>query len=101
LLVYLPLRRYYEAVRDGSVIVEHAYNPNGIENIVTQRGPDREVVRQHLLGRDNEYMLLIEDFNRAILDNRDPMYAGDDAVKNMKVIDAIFAAAKTGTRVAL
>ncbi len=98
----LPLRRYYEAVcSNGSVIVERAYNPNGLENIVTQRGSDREVVRKHLLGRDNEYMLLVEDFNRAILDNRDPMFTGEDAIKNMKVIDAIFAAAKTGTRVAL
>ena len=96
----LPLRRYYEAVcRDGSVIVERAYNPNGMENVVVQRGSDREVTKTHTLGTDNEYLLLVEDFNRAILDDRDPLYGGDDAIKNMKVIDAIFEAAETGKRV--
>jgi xylose dehydrogenase (NAD/NADP) len=96
----LPLRRYYEAVcSDGSVLVEHAYNPNGLTNTVIQRGTDREVVTTHVLGTDSEYKLLIEDFNRAILDDRDPMYGGDDAIKNMQVIDAIFAAVHTGRRV--
>ncbi|MBN1565783.1 MAG: Gfo/Idh/MocA family oxidoreductase [Anaerolineae bacterium] len=96
----LPLRRYYEAVcRDGSVLVEHAYNPNGLKNKVIQRGQDHEVVKTHVLGRDNEYLLLIEDFNRAVLDDRDPLYGGDDAIKNMKVIDAIYKASETGTRV--
>lgn len=99
----LPLRRYYEAVgTQGSVYVSPAYNPKAeFSSTVTVRGTDRAVKTTEVLGEFNEYELLIEDFNRAILDNRQPLFPATDAILNMRVIDAIFAAARESRTVAV
>lgn len=96
-----PLRRYYEAVgTKGSAYVAPAYNPKEqFASTVTLRGADREPTSREELGVHNEYVLLIEDFNRAILDDRDPLFPATDAILNMRVIDAIFKAAKEGRTV--
>jgi predicted dehydrogenase len=39
---------------------------------------------------------MVEDFNRAILDDRDPLFPAEDAIGNMRAIDAIYRAAREG-----
>ena len=49
----------------------------------------------------NCYILMAEDFNQAVLGNRDLLFPPEDIIHNMRVIDAIFASARTGQRIAL
>jgi predicted dehydrogenase len=99
----LPLRRYYEVVgTEGSVAVNRAYNPKEDHpGEVWRYDEDRELVDTIELGRLNSYTLMIDDFNAAILENRDPLFPGEDAILNMRVIDAIFRAAREGARVVI
>lgn len=94
----LPLRRYYTVVgQDAALTVNRAYNPLGDKpGQVVRLGPDRETVETYDVGKHNSYTLLIEEFNRAIIEDRDPLYPAEDAVKNMRVIDAIYRAAREG-----
>lgn len=94
----LPLRRYYEVCgTEGSLAVNGAYNPTGVrDDLIERRGPDREVIEQIDLGRHNSYSLMIEEFSRAILEDREPLFPAEDGVKNMRVIDAIYRAARDG-----
>ncbi|NLX09866.1 MAG: Gfo/Idh/MocA family oxidoreductase [Chloroflexi bacterium] len=97
----LPLRRYFEVIgTGGSLEVNRAYNPVDIaDDVITRRGPDREVIEQIPLPKQNSYALMVEDFSAAVLEDRDPMFPAEDAVLNMRVIDAIFQAVREGRRV--
>lgn len=99
----LPLARYYTVCgADGTLTVNRAYNPTGDKpSQVSRLGPDREVVETYDIGQHNSYELMVEDFNRAIIDDTDPPFSGADAIKNMRVIDAIFEAARSGGTVAI
>ncbi len=94
----LPLRRYYEVVgTDGSLAVNRAYNPkDDYPGQVVRRGADREVLETIDVGRVNSYTREVEDFSAAVLENRDPLFPAEDAIGNMRVIDAIYEAARTG-----
>jgi xylose dehydrogenase (NAD/NADP) len=97
----LPLRRYYEVVGTlGSLAVNHAYNPlETTPSEVRRYGEDREWAETIQLEKHNSYTLMIDDFNAAIAEPRAPLFPGEDAVGNMRVIDAIYHAARHGGRV--
>jgi xylose dehydrogenase (NAD/NADP) len=99
----LPLRRYYEVVGTaGSLYVNQAYNPQGdAPGEVRRYGEDCALVETIRLEALNSYTLMIDDFNAAILEDRDPLFPAEDAILNMRVIDAIFRAAREGVRVGL
>lgn len=44
----------------------------------------------------NQYTIMVEHFGHCILKKRRPRYPADDALKNMRVIDAIFHSIRTG-----
>lgn len=99
----LPLRRYYEVVgTTGSLMVPRAYNPtSAFVAQVVRREDDRKKNKKFKFGRKNSYALMVEDFNMAVLENRDPLFPGEDGIGNMRVIDAIFQAAREGRTVKL
>ncbi|NDJ77019.1 MAG: Gfo/Idh/MocA family oxidoreductase [Chloroflexi bacterium] len=99
----LPLRRYFELVgSEGTLYVNRAYNPTGNSGEeVLRYGPDREVVQQIGLESANSYTLMIEDFSGSVLQDTELLFPPEDAVFNMRVIDAIFEAARTGATVRL
>jgi len=59
--------------------------------------PDQEII---IPGADT-YRMEIEAFARAIITGNQPQWSVDDAIANMKVIDALFESAKTGLHVNL
>lgn len=97
----LPLRRYYTVVgAKGSLSVYHAYNPKrDTRSEIVHHGEDHRLIETIPLKTANSYTLMIEDYNQAVIENRDPVFPPEDAVSNMRVIDAIFAAAKQGRTV--
>jgi predicted dehydrogenase len=99
----LPLRRYGEAIgTTGALLMERCYNQMPeYESTIVKRGPDREATETISLGRSNCYIMMAEDFNRAVLDDTEPVFPPEDAIANMRVIDAIFESARTGKTVKL
>lgn len=97
----IPLRRYYEVCgTEGVLKVEYAYNPIGDRpNKILQYGPDYTLTGTVDVGTIDSYTLMIQEFNTAILQDRDPAFPAEDAVKNMRVIDAIFKAMREERRV--
>lgn len=94
----LPLRRYYEVVGPvGSLYVNRAYNPVGDRaSEIVRYGDDRMMIETVRLDPANSYTLMIEDFNRAVTGEAAPRFAAEDAVKNMRVIDALYRSAREG-----
>ena len=99
----LPLRRYYELVgAEGSLLVNLAYNPKeDAPGEIIKRGDDRRPLETYTTERLNSYTLMTEDFNRAVLDGTEVPFPAEDAVLNMRVIDAAYQAARSGGTVAL
>lgn len=99
----LPLRRYGEAIgTTGSLLMERVYNQKpDHESTIVRRKDDHEVIETISAGWDNCYVLMAEDFNRAVLDDTEPVFPPEDAIGNMRVIDAIFESARTGKTVRL
>jgi xylose dehydrogenase (NAD/NADP) len=94
----LPLRRYYEVMgSEGTLAVNYAYNPLGDRRgEVLHYQDDWKLHNTIRLDAVNSYELLVEDFNRALLDQRPPLFPGNDALGNMRAIDAIYQAARQG-----
>ncbi len=94
----LPLRRYYEVVGSlGSLYVNRAYNPIGDRSSeIVRYGDDRMMIETVQLEPANSYTLMVEDFNRAVTGEAPPRFPAEDAVKNMRVIDALYRSAREG-----
>lgn len=99
----LPLRRYYEITgAEGTLTVNYAYNPIGDRaNSIYHYGHDFELLDTIDLGALNSYTLMIQDFNHAVQEDGDLLFPAEDAIANMRVIDAIFKAIADGVKVEL
>jgi len=98
-----PLRRWYEVTGTaGTLAAPVAYSlRTDREGRILYYDPDNTLVKTEPMGAHDSYALLVEDFNRALIDRRPPLFPGEDAIGNMRVIDAIYAAARSGQRVAV
>ena len=56
------------------------------------RGRDRRT--EHIVAGADEYQLMIEHFAECILEDLPVRYGGDEAAKNMRTIEALYASAK-------
>ncbi len=94
----MPLRRCYDVIgAEGVLRVERAYNPtDAFRAHVLHLGHDCEPLETFDVGAINSYTRMIEDFSRAVIEGRDPLYTGEDGVRNMRVIDALYRAAREG-----
>ncbi len=99
----LPRRRYCEVVgTTGALRVNRAYTPKGVQpDEILHLGEDFAVISTIPLPVQNSYELMARDFMNAILENLDPLYPPEDAIAQMRAMDAIFIAARTGQRVTL
>lgn len=77
---------------EGTIIVQDGFGPDGdqVTEIVVKRdnGKLRETIRIEIPAVD-QFQLMVEDFADALLDNRPPRFAPEDAVANMKVLDRL------------
>lgn len=94
----VPVRRDYELVgTDGSLYVNRAYNPrDDYAGAVMHFGPDRELVKTYTTDRLDCYVLMVRDFCDAVLNGTPPLFPASDAIKQARVLDALYAAAREG-----
>lgn len=97
----LPLDRYFRLVgTDGWLLVDYAYNPKDDRpNVIQQYGPDWTLQASFEIEPLNAYTLMIDDYSERLLANREPLFPAEDAIGNMRAIDALYQAARTGQTV--
>lgn len=77
----------------GRIFVPHAFvaRPNMTTQIHYWHGDEHEIID---VPPVDQYQLMVEDFADALLNNRPPRYAPEDAVANMRVIDMLLQSAR-------
>lgn len=99
----LVQRQYFELVGSkGALVVNRAYKPReDAPGEIVRSEDNRAPVETYTTPALNSYTLMAEDFNRAVLDGTEVPFPAEDAVLNMRVIDAVYQAARSGKRVAV
>jgi predicted dehydrogenase len=93
---------YSIAGADGAIEMPHnAFVPWENDATFLLRKKDEEEGQQHLIPGADEYQLMVEHFADVILGNTDVMYPLADSIGNMRVLDALAQAARTGETVKL
>jgi len=93
---------YTVAGSDGAIDLPHdAFIPWEKNAVYTLRKKDEEVGEEHMIQGADEYQLMVEHFSDAVLGRTELDRTPDDSVANMRVLDALAVAAKTGNTVNL
>ncbi|MFC1815784.1 Gfo/Idh/MocA family protein [Thermodesulfobacteriota bacterium] len=97
------LQQTYTVVgSDGAIDLPHnAFIPWEKDAVYTVRKKDEEVGEEHLIQGADEYQLMVEHFSDAVLGRTELDHTPDDSIANMRVLDALSEAAKTGNTVNL
>jgi predicted dehydrogenase len=91
----VPYQRVNIFGTDGRVELEIPFNapPNAAHRLWHQRGHQ---ITESIVGPHDQYQIQGDAFSRAILDDTPVPTPLEDAVANMRVIDAVFRSAETG-----
>lgn len=96
----LPFRGNMEIVGTlGTLRVPDMWLPPYDAEFEVERN-DRRVERFELSGHD-QIVHMIDDFSQAVLDNRDPIPSPEEAVRTLRVLDALARSAREGREVAV
>ena len=93
---------YCIAGSDGVIELPHnAFVPWEDEAIFYVRGRDQETGQKHSVPGADEYQLMVEHFADAVMGRIDLRFPIADSIDNMRVLDALAQAARTGQMVKL
>jgi len=97
------LQQTFTVVGDGGAIdLPHdAYIPWEKDAVFTLRHPDEETGEENRVKGTDEYQLMAEHFADAVLGKTSLRFSPNDSISNMKAIDAMGTAAKSGETVVL
>ena len=97
------LQQTYSVVgTDGAIELPHnAFIPWEKDAVFWLRGRDQEDGQQHIVTGADEYQLMVEHFAEALLGKTQLMVPPDESICNMRVLDALAQAARSGKRVKL
>jgi len=91
-----PYQRVNIMGTKGRIEVEIPFNaPPDKPNRVFVQGSEMNVGTWHEYPVSDQYMLQAEAFGQAIRSKKKPAWGVDDAIKNMKIIDAFFKSEKS------
>ena len=91
-----PFQRVQIMGTKGRIEVEIPFNaPPDKPNRIFVQGGEMNVGEWHEYPVSDQYMLQAEAFGRAIRNKKKPAWGVDDAIKNMKIIDAFFKSEKS------
>jgi len=95
------LQQTYSVVgKKGAIELPHdAFIPWEKDAMFTLREKDQEVGTEHVINGADEYQLMVEHFAEAVLGNAELGFSTEDSICNMRVLDALADAAKTGDTV--
>ena len=95
------LQQTYSVVgSDGALELPHdAFIPRENDACYTRRRQDEEIGERHIVRGADEYRLMVEHFAAAISGDRPLDYQPEDSIANMRALDALAEAARTGNTV--
>ena len=95
------LQQTYTVVgSDGAVELPHnAFVPWENDAVYFRRAQDEETGQEHIVIGADEYRLMVEHFSDAVLKKTNLKYSPDDSIANMRVLDALSEAARSGNTV--
>jgi len=86
----------------GAIELPHnAFIPWEADAVFFQRGTEDEDGRPHTVAGIDQYRLMVEHFADVVQGRQPPVFPIDDSVANMRVLDALAEAARTGRTVPL
>ena len=87
---------------DGAIEMPHdAFIPWEKDAVFTLRSKGREQGQTVVTPGADEYRLMVEHFAAVVADQRAPLVHPDDSIANMRVLDALAEAARTGSTIEL
>ena len=87
---------------EGAIELPHdAFIPWEKDAVFTVRGKDQEVGQKHVTPGADEYQLMVEHFADAVLGKTELTLPPEESIRNMRVLDGLAEAAKTGKKVRL
>lgn len=86
----------------GAIELPHdAFIPWEKDAVYTVRANDQEVGQKHVTPGADEYLLMVEHFADAVLGKTELSLPPEESVRNMRVLDGLAEAAKTGKTIKL
>lgn len=97
------LQQTYTVVGTKGVIElpHNAFIPWESEAVFTLREKDQEKGQEHRISGADQYRLMAEHFADAVAGRERPAFSPADSVRNMRVLDALAKAARTGETIGL
>ncbi len=97
------LQQTYTIVGEtGSIELPHnAFIPWEKDAAYLYRGRHEEIGRQEIIPGADEYRLMIEHFSNVLIHGTSPLVETYDSIQNMRILDALADAARTGKRIAI
>jgi predicted dehydrogenase len=81
----------------GAIELPHnAFVPWEKDAAFTLRSQDEEEGEEHLTPGVDEYQLMVEHFSEVVMGKMALLFTPEESIRNMKVLDALAEAAKTG-----
>jgi predicted dehydrogenase len=92
------LQQTYSVVgTEATIELPHdAFIPWEKDALFTLRGRDQEMGQEHIISGVDEYQLMVEHFSESVLGQRAPRFSPEESVRNMRVLDGLGEAARTG-----
>jgi predicted dehydrogenase len=78
-----------------------AFIPWEKDTIFTVREQAEESGREYTIAGADEYQLMVDHFSKAVINRTQLAYSSKDSIDNMRVLDALAQAAKTGKQIEL
>jgi D-xylose 1-dehydrogenase (NADP+, D-xylono-1,5-lactone-forming) len=97
------LQQTYTVVGEkGSIELPHnAFIPWEKDAAFVHRGRDDEIGRQEIVPGADEYRLMVEHFSDVLIRGSSPLIPVDESIRNIRVLDALAEAARSGQTVVL
>ncbi len=97
------LQQTYSVVgANGAIDLPHdAFIPWEKDAAFFLRGREEETGTRHRVDGADEYQLMVEHFADVVRDDAPPLCTPSESIANMRVLDALAAAARSGRRIAL
>ena len=87
---------------EGAIELPHdAFIPWEKDAVFTVRGKDQEVGQKHVTPGADEYLLMVEHFADAVLGKTELTLPPEESIRNMRVLDGLAEAARTGKKIIL
>ena len=87
---------------EGAIELPHdAFIPWEREAVFTVRGKDQEVGQKQVMPGADEYLLMVEHFADAVLGKERLAFTPEESVRNIRVLDGLAEAARTGQTIRL